>query len=343
MGDHDREERTDVFGAFSRNEPTYVPGEMRGEPRSALGPRESFLIAYDRLAELASAARRPAFAIAAVDGRSRVVAAELLETGSSLAIGRHTRCRVRLLSEAVSLRHVVALALPGERSPVLRVWDLNTGQPFCTEDGEENGAVASEGATYLSIGQFALWFLPCGPGRPWPARGGEAWSALPPRSFVDRRSPVSRDKRGGMNVLARRKQQDPLGEERTWVTSYGPPLLLGGGGEDEPEIAWGTIRLQSGTSKARRNVSAERLEQGILVGRYERCGLSLGQIDINVSRVHLLLVRIGADVWAIDTGSSNGVRRKGEIVEAVILKNTDQLEFGAGMVLNWSKLEHAEA
>ncbi len=333
-----------MFGAFIRNEPTHVPGELRSEPRTALGPRESFLIAYDRLAELASAARRPAFAIAAVDGRSRVVSAELLEAGSSLAIGRHTRCRVRLLSEAISLRHVVALALPGERSPVLRLWDLNTGQPFRTEDGEENGAVASEGATYLSIGQFALWFLPCGPGRTWPARGGEAWKALPPRSFVDRRSPVSPDKRMGMRALQRAAERDALeAAERTWVTSYGPPLLLGGGGEDEPEIAWGTIRLQSGTAKARRNVSAERLEQGILVGRYERCGLSLGQIDINVSRVHLLLVRIGADVWAIDTGSSNGVRRKGEVVEAVILKNNDQLEFGAGMVLNWSKLEHAEA
>ena len=181
-------------------------------------------------------------------------------------------------------------------------------------------------------------------GRSWPARGGEAWSALPPRSFVDRRSPVSPDKRMGMRALQRAAERDPLeAAERTWVTSYGPPLLLGGGGEDEPEIAWGTIRLQSGTAKARRNVSAERLEQGILVGRYERCGLSLGQIDINVSRVHLLLVRIGAEVWAIDTGSSNGVRRKGEVVEAVILKNNDQLEFGAGMVLNWSKLEHAEA
>jgi hypothetical protein len=344
MGDHDREERTDVFGAFSRNEPTYVPGDLRSEPRTPVGPRESFLIAYDRLAELTSAARRPAFAIAAVDGRSRVVAAELLETGSSLAIGRHTKCRVRLLSEAISLRHVVALALPGAAgaAPVLRVWDLNTGLPFRTEDGQDNGAVASEGATYLSIGQFALWFLPCGPGRPWPARGAEAWKALPQRSFVDRRSPVSRDKRAGMNALPR-PRHEPMREERTWVTSYGPPLLLGGGGEDEPEIAWGTIRLQSGTSKARRKVSAERLEQGILVGRYERCGLSLGQIDINVSRVHLLLVRIGADVWAIDTGSSNGVRRKGEAVEAVILANNDQLEFGSGMVLNWSKMEHAEA
>jgi hypothetical protein len=48
-------------------------------------------------------------------------------------------------------------------------------------------------------------------------------------------------------------------------------------------------------------------------------------------------------VWAIDTGSSNGVRRKGEAVEAVILGNNDQLEFGSGMVLNWSKMEHAEA
>jgi hypothetical protein len=344
MGDHDREERTGVFGPFSRNEPTYVPGEHRGEPKITAGPRESFLIAYDRLAELASAARRPAFAVAAVDGRLRVVASELLETGASFAIGRHTKCRLRLLSEAVSLRHVVALAVPGALggSPVLRVWDLNTGQPFRTEDGQENAAVASEGATYLAIGQFAVWFLPCGAGRSWPARAADAWKALPSRSFVDRRSPALQDRRNNVRALPRAPFES-LQDEPTSVTSYGPPLLLGGGGDDEPEIAWGTIRLQSGMSKARRSISAERLEQGILVGRYERCGLSLGQIDINVSRVHLLLVRIGADVWAIDTGSSNGVRRKGQPVEAVILNNTDQLEFGSGMMLNWSKTEHAEA
>jgi pSer/pThr/pTyr-binding forkhead associated (FHA) protein len=71
--------------------------------------------------------------------------------------------------------------------------------------------------------------------------------------------------------------------------------------------------------------------------------LSLGEIDKNVSRVHLLLVRIGSDVWAIDTGSTNGVRRDGKGIAALILGDVDRLEFGSNMTLDWTKLEHAEA
>ena len=343
--DQEDPEATGVFGPQLRNENTLFLSEG-AEIASAPGPRESFLVAYDRLADLARAARGPAFVIGTVANDMRLVAAELAETQSIVTIGRHTKCRIRLPSERVSLRHVVALVLEDEPDvPMIRVWDLNTREPFSTEDGNKNCAVVSSGPTYLAIGAFALWCLPCGPGVNWPARASVAWDALPPRTFVDRRAPLPSERRAGVHALPpppRRKGGPYRGfEENSRITTLAPPLLLGD--DEEPELAWATIRLQSRGAKAKRSVSAERLGQGLLIGRYERCGLSLGEIDKNVSRVHLLLVRIGSDVWAIDTGSTNGVRKDGKGISALILEDVDRLEFGSNMTLDWTKLEHAEA
>lgn len=342
--DHDEPaSQTGTFGPFSGNDRTLAAFSPNEAELSAPGAREAFLLAYDRLAELASAARRPSFVVGAVDDRSRLVDAVLLEAGSALTIGRHTKCRLRLPSQAISLRHMVALArLDESGTPALHVWDLNTRLPFRTEDGEAAGAVVSDGSTYLSLGPFALWFLPCGVSAPWPSRGAEAYRAMPSRSFVDRRSPAER--RAGAPALPPPKMRGGPYRgfgEFTRVTTHAAPLLLGD--DEEPEVAWGTLRMQSGNAKAKRRISAERLEQGLLVGRYERCGLSIGQIDRNVSRVHMLLVRIGPEVWAIDTGSTNGVRLNGKSIDAETLGETARLEFGSGMTLDWTRLSHPEA
>jgi len=344
--DQEDPEATGVFGPQIRNENTLFLAEGT-DIAHAPGPRESFLVAYDRLADLARAARKPAFVIGTVANDMRLISAELAEAQSTITIGRHTKCRIRLPSERVSLRHVVALVLEDEEDddvPVIRVWDLNTREPFSTEDGKKNCAVVSNGPTYLAIGAFALWCLPCGTGAKWPERASAAWDAMPTRSFVDRRAPLPSARRAGVHALPppnRRGGPYRGFEENSHITTLAPPLLLGD--DEEPELAWATIRLQSRGAKAKRSVSAERLGQGLLIGRYERCGLSLGEIDKNVSRVHILLVRIGSDVWAIDTGSTNGVRKDGKGISSLILGDVDRLEFGSNMTLDWMKVEHPEA
>lgn len=342
--DQDDPEATGVFGPQIRNENTLFLSDAP-EPTSPPGPRESFLVAYDRLLDVGRAARTPGFVVAAINKDLRVVSTEIAERGTTITIGRHTKCRIRLPSERVSLRHVVALVLEDEpNSPVIRLWDLNTREPFSTEDGNKNCAVVSDGPTYLAIGSFAIWCLPCGIGAEWPRRAGDAWEAMPARSFVDRRAPLPPGRRAGVHALPppNRKGGPYRGfEDNSRITTMAPPLLLGD--DEEPELAWATIRLQSRGAKAKRSVSAERLGQGLLIGRYERCGLSLGEIDKNVSRVHFLLVRIGSDVWVIDTGSTNGVRRNGKSIDALILDDNDRLEFGSNMTLDWARVEHAEA
>jgi hypothetical protein len=128
-------------------------------------------------------------------------------------------------------------------------------------------------------------------------------------------------------------------EDITHVTMVHAPLLLGG---DEPEIGWGTLRFAFGQQKQRRKVSAECLERGILIGRYDRCGLSFDGLS-ELSRVHLLLVRIGGEVWAIDTASTHGVRRGEGKIPATVLGDRDALVLAKVLEIDWQREQHATA
>jgi hypothetical protein len=325
--------------------------EERASSDPPLGPREAFLVAYERLSLLGSAALRPAMIVVAVSGQGRVLDGRILSDRRSLVIGRHTQCALQLPDTTVSLRHIAALVRAEEGKPVLRLWDLNTGLHFTTEDGHQNAAVIASGPVYAAIGSFAIWFMPAsGIGAVgWPARAQDAWSALPPRVFIDRRSasPVLQNARQSRSD----RSSDPFPppstdgpgreEEHTAITCVAPPLLLRE--DDEPEVAWGELRLERGVQRQQRGVSAERLEQGILVGRYERCGLLMSAENSGISRVHLLLVRIGTEVWAIHTASTNGLCR-GEIpIEAEVLGDVDALMLANEVTLRWKRAEHPEA
>jgi hypothetical protein len=326
-----------------------------------LGPRAAFLVAYERLSLLAGIAQRPALAVAAVDPEARVVESLLLDDRRALVIGRHTSAGLRLPADSVALRQIAALACFEGARPVLHLWDLRTGTPFVTQDQQPNGAVVADGPLYAAIAGYSLWFVPVGgPFRfvPAPTGAEAAWQALPECAYIDRRAPLAPAPWAQRQVTmggdppyrqaspARPAQPGETGlrpraavrEGSTSITRMGPPLLMGEG--DEPEIGWGTIRLTGPELREQRTVSAERLEQGVLIGRYERCGVTVG--TDRVSRVHLLLVRIGLDVWAIDTASTNGVRRGGEILSAGVLGDVDTLALGP-ITLGWRRIIQPEA
>lgn len=315
-------------------------GDASVERRQPLGPRESFLVAYDRLALLASVVRGPAVVVAAVDPSARVVESLVLQDRHALVMGRHTRCGLRLSSESVSLRHVAALLRFEDDRPILRLWDLRTGIPFVTEDRRPAGAIITDGPLYAAIDTYALWFVSAR--GPWPAGPKLAWDALPARTFLDRQPPEVHCVACAPHLVPP-DGTPPAGvrvEHKSTITRLGPPMLIGEG--DEPEIGWGVIRVEGGGLRERRTVSAERLGRGVLVGRYERCGVTI-PVEGHISRVHLLLARIGVEVWAIDTASTNGVRRGAEPLSAEVLRDTDSLSLAYGVTLDWRRLVHPEA
>ncbi|HYO70727.1 MAG TPA: FHA domain-containing protein [Archangium sp.] len=317
------------------NERTRV--SVLGCPRPRLSPLEAqdtFISAYGRLRELARVARQPAVLAVAVDAHARVVEAVIVESGHSLVIGRHTGCGLRLRSSDVSLRHLVLHAqcdAPGV-APVIRLWDLNTEHPFRTEDGQPNAAVSAQGLLYVSVGEYALLFLPTrGPSEPsWPERAEQAWRALPSRHFIDRRSSVP------PHLRHTRCQEAEMRGDYTNIVRLGPLRLLLGEHEG-PEAAWGELRLEGEKKKERHRVSLERLEQGVLLGRYERCGILLSELG-QISRVHLLLIQVGARLLAIDTASTNGTRRGATQIETTPLEDSDSLELGEELRVHWCRL-----
>lgn len=331
-------------GRVHENEKTICVFDTAPPVASPLAPRPAFLAAYERLSNLAEAATGPALAVAAVDSRARVVGACLVPDRTALVIGRHTECGLRLTNAAVALRQMALLARhDGERMAV-HLWDLNTEQPFSTEDGATTSALVSDGPVYLSLAEYSLWIIPAQTLAGLPAGAKEAWEALPARHFLDRRGPN--------RSLPPQRWPSPQGaaptcvppgrlvDDITHVTIHAAPLLLHE--DEEPEIGWGVLRLASGHQKVRHLVSAERLERGLLLGRYERCGLTIGGLD-SVSRVHLLVVRIGDEVWAIDTASTNGVRRRGQAVSAVVLEAHDELQLARSLSVTWTREVHPEA
>jgi hypothetical protein len=332
-------EETGVHSIPGANEGTRVARvRLKDLQRPPLDAHQAFIAAYDRLNGLARLARTPAVLVAAVDDGGRVLEAVIVEAGHSLVIGRHTGCGLHLGDDTVSLRQLVAHAEEGAAgaAPVVRLWDLNTEQPFRTEDGQPNVGVIAQGPLYAAVGRYALLFVPTlGPDEPrWSPRAEEAWRALPPREFIDRRG---RDPDASRRQHARPRRPDGR-DYHTNITRVRALALLG---EDaDPQDAWAELRLEREGSHSRHLLSLERLEQGVLVGRYERCGIMLAGMG-NISRVHLLLVRMGEDVLAIDTASTNGTWRGKAEIETTLLRNPDTLSLGGEVWIHWRRLHAA--
>ena len=334
-----KDERT-FTGRLHENQGTLCALVTGPVPSAPLSPRAAFLAAHDRLRHLAEAVGEPSVVVAAVDPRGRVVDACFVPDRAALVVGRHTECGLRLAGGAVSLRHVALLARRAAGRMHVHLWDLNTEQPFTTEDAATASALVSDGPVYFAIAEYALWAVPSSVLSGLPEGVKDAWEALPPRDFLDRRGPEAPPPARRWPPSGAEAEALPVVTELTTVTMRAPPLLLH---EDEQaEIGWGVRRLATGGRKARHLVSAERLERGILVGRYDRCGLTIGGLDA-ISRVHLLVVRIGDEVWAIDTASTNGVRRRGQPVTAILLDDQDELQLARSLSVTWTRELHPEA
>jgi pSer/pThr/pTyr-binding forkhead associated (FHA) protein len=294
--------------------------------------REAFVAAYGQLRDMARATRGAAMLVAAVDSRGRERGSALIEPGHSLTVGRHTECGLRLPDDSIALRHLVAHArLEASRTaPTIHLWDLHTGRPFLTEDGQPSMAVVAHGLLYAAVGQYALLFVPTREraALPWPAHAEAAWSMFPPRQFTEPHTHVAR-------ALPSRRLREDGQAFKTSVSREDRLLRLGEGGRSHNP--WGLVRLVHGEQAVEVPMSREHLEQGVLLGRYARCGIAVETLT-TLSRVHLMLIRLGEEVLAIDTASTNGTWRARRRIGTVTLGNLDALELGKHLQVQWLRL-----
>jgi hypothetical protein len=258
------------------------------------------------------------------------------EAPEFVVLGRHSQCDLRLGSDSsISLRHMVVSATRRGCELYVRLSDLGTEIGMKTEDGQRCEGLATEGAAFVSIGAYHLFFLPTGSlsPLPWGVSAEDAWAAIPERVYADRRASRS------MQNQLRRVRLIEAEDRRSIVTQIiDPPTALR---ERRPEPGArgplvGALTLETAQAREIYDVFDHDLGRGLLIGRYDRC--TLGSEDERLSRVHLLLVRDGNALWAVDTASSNGTTTGARLgrIRQLCLSSGAELSLGRAIKLTWS-------
>jgi hypothetical protein len=250
-----------------------------------------------------------------------------------VTVGRHSACDLVLESDdAVSLRHLAIGMRHSSSGLRVRLCDLATGVGLRTEDGFACEALAAEGAAFVSVGDYQLFLLPTGrlAPLPWAGPAASAWAAIPERIYFDRRTTSGASRPPAVRLV-------PARDGRSITTQIvDPPTTLRqkkpAPGTRGPRV--GTLVLTASGLAERYEVHASDLERGLLIGRYERC--AFGAEDDRLSRVHLLLLRDGDQIWAVDTASSNGSTAAGAAIRQFRLGARAELDLAAAVTLRWT-------
>jgi len=224
-------------------------------------------------------------------------------------VGRHRRADLLLRFDAgLSLRHLALVLHP------LRSWDghdarfsvidLRTGSAFHDERGRQLEGVRCEGPALLSCGEYALFFLQTGDATDWPALAADAWSMLPRRIYLDERDaePDRWQRRAAGQWIHRRERN----EEHTLITAIRGPVRADDRLLRDGEQPLGALNLLTQHTARRVVVGPAAASSGILLGRYSRCDAADALSDYEISRTHLLLLRVENRMYAVDTASTHG-------------------------------------
>lgn len=240
-------------------------------------------------------------------------------------IGRHSRATLALPQDhtTAALRHLVLLVRAEKSKPIARLLDLQTESGFADPLGRRFEAVRTDGATFLSVAGTVLMLLPTGPDRLLHSDPATAWKAIPPRRWLETRS-------------GRPQTPVPIDTsvETTIETQNGPKGCRNQLCR-EPEIPVGILTIASGGDETHVRVAGRALDEGFLIGRYDRCEVGGPEADESLSRVHLLVVREGRHAIAVDTASTNGTFIGEQRVHLMELKERTQLDLGGVLDLTW--------
>ncbi len=280
------------------------------------------------LREAAASHERDRVFVVFIDSDGSKSESRLLAPGESIVFGRHEQARLHHTSMDVSLRHVAIAVAPSStaEAPLLRVWDLATARPFKTEDGMLTEALTADGPVFVTVGAVHLAVIPLSvlPAK-LPIGTRALWHALPARDVLSRVA-------GGSAVRPVPEPRQSSPGQITWVTR----IPAAEAPQDcAPGMAVAQLCLTTDEASRTYRISMEALERGILIGRYSRCLSIAGEVG-PLSRVHLLISKIGKDVVAIDTASSFGSTRSMErTFETAVLSERDKMLLANVLLVEW--------
>lgn len=285
-----------------------------------------FAIAWPDLRRLVLGFGEPGVAVVAVDLVKRRVAGTLalaarVGRANAAIIGRHGQCDLFLHADpTLALRHMVLIAHPhtSSREVTYRLVDLRTQSAFSDESGRRLESLTASGPTFVQVGSYALFFLDTSDApTPWPEDPREAWQCVPERVYVEETAAEpDRWKRGRGGAPSQAGLAAGTGVVDSWgrqsvtlvQTQPGPARArLDLSTDDDP--ATGALKLSSAGRTQTLSVGRGSARSGLLVGRYERCDTRGASVLAHhgISRVHALVIEIDGVMYAIDTGSTNGI------------------------------------
>ena len=226
-------------------------------------------------------------------------------------VGRHTQCGLVLPDDPfVALRHLLvrSIALPSG-GVALRIFDLHTDLKFRLADGSTAQSIFAEGPVAIGVGEYALVALP----NDLKDAPGEL-----PAPVVDT-PPAVRDQIKVLEAAMSPYRANARPFHKTRITLMPMPVMVG---EALPpsvgRLAGGgyTLTLERAGRGASVALSEEDLLRGIVIGRSEKChSETLRQnTDMGTSRVHLLILKEGDQVYAYDLASTQGTYAFGSAV-----------------------------
>lgn len=284
------------YSAVPTNKNTVYPGELR---LPALGHVQAALELAWKTVRSAPEPGVPGVHVFGVYRQDVLVRFLPASPDEHLVLGRHEECDIIFKADpTISLRHLLAKSIRLEDgTAALRLIDLQTPKPFFLENGTAQRSLVATGPFAVALGEYVVGGIPFDVdeyetrGGPYRAPALVTSSTRIPRAAL--RTPVGRRSRITLMPGSRFVTEVPEWRE----DGYARITLTRAGHAS-------SIVLDEAT-----------VEQGILIGRAERC-LDRGfrtVLTTSISRVHLMLLRDGPHDVAIDLCSTQGTyagRRK---------------------------------
>lgn len=225
------------------------------------------------------------------------------ELPAAVIVGRHSQCNLQvnsLLTE-LSLRHLAVLSYWSDDGLWVQIHDLETAVGFGSHHGAALRSVRFSGTATFSLGRLGLGVFETGRGMP-ELEG--LCRTLPESVYFAARSSHRRP-----SMVPSRADGSVTHIEDRPRSVYLKDVPATG-------VEVGRIRLWDGGDVREAPVTDEALERGILLGRYPRCAFSFEQND-NVSRVHMMLLKLDGRNYLVDTASTNGLCKRDREDESV--------------------------
>lgn len=321
-----------VGGNRAGNEATQIRRDP-DEPRLDAREMRSRMLRVLRMLPKARPLEEPGYILFAARHDKLSVLNLPARPGSFAVLGRHDRADVALaFDEEVSLRHLLATVVRlGDGHLALRLLDLRAGLPFFLDDDVPRRSIVAAGPVVARVGRYVVGGIPADPEGSRRGLIEEVQDAAGLVQEVEAADSLPAHSRSVPGI--------------THVSSLDRPSMIGDHGSlGEPPRGYARIRVQRDTSVASVDVPPHALEQGVIVGRSERCvdGGIRAVFTTEISRAHLLLLEDAEHVDAYDLCSVNGTWSGGRPVRHVRLHDggTNLMLGGpSGVRLRWKRGE----